>query len=1715
MTQQNINQYNFKKWYVKSVPRLFDVSIASDEKSFNEEVALSPYIIGENDGNVLPIYFDLDSYYCNQKLDLNYGTFNSGNTLISKNYYNPNNENLYLITAQTLCDIGLTGIDNGLVPEMTGMTISYTNGLTNSALAFDRYTFDRRLKLFQVTGYTNSPNVRFSANTAQTVYEVVSKNSNIFGEYHHLYGGFYQGFFQLFGYDYEAFPNRTNKGWSVEMILKARQQNQYSPEPGQVTLNDVYPDNSNIFFYFGARAENKFYYNDSSLTGITSCSCSETGNTNSRCVDVYTQTTKFNPSEVVLTASTAGTFSMSVSGTPLLDSMSNNFALRLKGDMSNPNVCVKVLKLTAQTIVETVTATTTVDGILPCETDLTKILSGYTIEEYCSTNKIFDYCAEENPDYLNKEHWFQVDCIWERNNFYDDADIEKFGGLGSITNDTYVLPDLELINTSGKTPGYCDQSVTVLGINEAWIVEKDFRLGSLKIYINGRLFFVINGFEEVIPRALHTEKEKQIGAPFNISWGGGTQGLRESLSFSAGTTDYVQVPQVMPDWLLENSSYSGLTTDILLEPTFAGTFDGAISQFRMYTKPISYPEVVHNFELNVNKFNMFNHRCPSCDDTLVNDISFTVSDNTIIFDSELLSGYTFDFSALPNGEIYRVGQSENNEFPYSYSPTNDGNGTYYFYFPDIDQTLSLYIDTITGVDLDITVDFEPGSVIANYTVVSDIVFPINFDVTFSGSINTISGITYTGTSVLNIPPGSFSASTTQVYDVDYNLFNGEFGLNLSGFNQTGDTKLIFEVIPPTPSQTRTPTPTPTATNTPTPSITPTTTSNPTPTATPTPTVTPSSTSTPLDLVRALYINDFNTIIGNNTEEITLYNFIQSQGFNTIYCYDLNGILSTSSGRTAVRAFNTNVRYYGVDIIGGIGGSSNSLISSLSNSRLSYNTGCTTNSQKYDYFNLENEFWNYPNAGTVQFNTWKVYVNQVNQTISGTTTKFDTYIGQIEDPTSANTQSQVSDFLVGNLDRILLACYLTTNQFTGSTNYGFNRIVDELTLIGDSAISASTVADVAIIYHGGSSYMNSYFQNNTFETAYNNFLSVYNSWSGTSKNGINLIGYTIYGYQQVKNLIPPTPTPTPTPTLTPTNTKTPTPSVTNTITPTSTKTPTPTTDSIQLRTYYGIWSDFSNISTCNPILSGLTISTANTLTNGVVVRYLNGELINNLTVNYTTTADTFNFTTNSIGVITALNYCEGQPTPTVCSGNQFTITNNTNTPISIGNVTSPYTNVTIPVFSMPAYTILIVSSCDTPTPITTPTPTPSVTNTITPTSTKTPTPTVTQTMTSTNTPTPTPTQTTTSLGPCGILNTSFTGFTVDSGINYTIKAVNEPVSATIQYWVGGNFDTKSNDYLAIIDNDNRILNVLDRYPVGGSVLSISQDSTTNDVYVAGEFTGFDSRPNYGSLGRYLSDGLGGWTFDSSFNIFGPIISGNSISKVEIYNDEIYVALNRIGTTSRLLKYDTSGNVLMGIDLEYSGTNRTFSDFVINPTYNQLVFVGDFLDFTDGNGDLCGGRGYACIYLDTFIIDPSFTGSTPYNPTTIIADSDGNYLMGGAFGAGWPYQYVKFDNTGTIDNTFGTYYVSGNTAQINKVLQLSSGDYLIAGDFNIYNGAGTGGWFVVNNTTGADNNRYNTSQGDTSIYVIESQNNIIFVGDISFTNGGVSRINMFSLNQPCRQ
>jgi hypothetical protein len=740
MASQNINQYGRPNWKLKLAIGLFDIHITNDETEYNQEVVFSPYLIAQTYGNKLPFYFDINNPETSQNLTLNYKNYNSSNIFVSQNYYNPKDLDLNCFSAETLCDIGLTGIDNGLVTKMTGETLTYTQGLLPDSLKFDRLSYDRRLKLFQVTGYTSSPNVRFSGFNKNILYEVVSKNSPQFGKYHELYGGFYQGFYKLFGYDYNIFPERVNKGWTVEMVLKPRLVNEYSPGPGETTLNEIYPNNKNTFFYFGTRAENKFYHHadgtpncftgytrvTSELTDLETCACCNKTITNSRCIYVYPprsangvhdphvnygcdickgkrdKTTRCGCDCNDLPCDTCGwecfehkcdnviypiptptplpvptpngdcvitptctptcttcndcndcddcksTGFTSVQSTcetdPLFDSLSNGISFRLCGDPKNPQIGIRALRFTGDC--ETTGS---------CSNTGVTFTTGYTIEDYCSP-KIYPRCEKENPNWLNEEHWFYVSIVWERYTWLDECDLLFRGGLDTITEKFY-LESLANNAQSLITVPYTKvdspkpEQVELVRLNDNWLLEKKYRKGRLKIYINGKIFHKIEDFEEVIPRALDTDKEKQAGVPFNISWGGGTQGLRENLTFSSTTLlngPYIQDPECFPTNVLNSTSLNGLNTNILIEENFAGTFEGGISQFRMYVEPLTAPEVKHNFKLLVNKFKMFDPDCPDCDATFceINDFGY------IINMSQYLLTQNFEYITTQDGDRF-------------------------------------------------------------------------------------------------------------------------------------------------------------------------------------------------------------------------------------------------------------------------------------------------------------------------------------------------------------------------------------------------------------------------------------------------------------------------------------------------------------------------------------------------------------------------------------------------------------------------------------------------------------------------------------------------------------------------------------------------------------------------------------------------------------------------------------------------------------------------------------------------------------------------------------------------------------------------------------------------------------------------------------------------------------------------------------------------------
>lgn len=149
-------------------------------------------------------------------------------------------------------DIGFTGIDNGLIhfEKDKISNIDFLRILTGST--YEIKSGDTRLFLTPITG-----------NTQNFSYPMfLEENSE---RYISFKGGFYQGFYKLFGFDYQVLPNGPDFEWNMAFVLRPRSDYEIEVD----TVNHIHPENKGIFFYMGTRAENKFlnfYKNDSGVT---------------------------------------------------------------------------------------------------------------------------------------------------------------------------------------------------------------------------------------------------------------------------------------------------------------------------------------------------------------------------------------------------------------------------------------------------------------------------------------------------------------------------------------------------------------------------------------------------------------------------------------------------------------------------------------------------------------------------------------------------------------------------------------------------------------------------------------------------------------------------------------------------------------------------------------------------------------------------------------------------------------------------------------------------------------------------------------------------------------------------------------------------------------------------------------------------------------------------------------------------------------------------------------------------------------------------------------------------------------------------------------------------------------------------------------------------------------------------------------------------------
>ena len=454
--------------------------------------------------------------------------YGSGSTT-SCNCYVPYPTNL---TGITLCDWGLTGVDNGRFNQLSGITITLTD-------------LDDKIVLYPVTGYTvNDPisvatkgvyDYPYTLIPNQTTFDGCSVGNTIC-----LNGGFYQGFFKL---DLEK-PNpiETEKtvtdncggtktvtefnnvdpealkyelgstdfdcgsgkgGWSMETWVKWDNSNcQYLTGN---TLNNNFNNNYGFFFYIGTRAENKFKNVFSGETGLFTCDGiiplpPENG----------PRLTKDGQDWFSISKRFAGcggkqTTSEIKTGTTYCDELSEN----VLGFRITPEGKIGYRKIT-------------VDGYnywcSDDESDSDFIINGSKIEENYS----------EDPIIKNGNFWYHIVVTYSQNT-----------------------------------------------------VKHGLPAGTLKFWVNGRVVHRVENFIGLKLRALNDYSSKQLGVPYNISWGGGSQGLLESQTFGG------------PDL---NDSGLDIATN------FAGTFEGELSQLRFYDKPLNLMEIRNNFYLDTNRY---------------------------------------------------------------------------------------------------------------------------------------------------------------------------------------------------------------------------------------------------------------------------------------------------------------------------------------------------------------------------------------------------------------------------------------------------------------------------------------------------------------------------------------------------------------------------------------------------------------------------------------------------------------------------------------------------------------------------------------------------------------------------------------------------------------------------------------------------------------------------------------------------------------------------------------------------------------------------------------------------------------------------------------------------------------------------------------------------------------------------------------------------------
>lgn len=178
---------------------------------------------------------------------------------------------------------------------------------------------------------------------------------------------------------------------------------------------------------------------------------------------------------------------------------------------------------------------------------------------------------------LKEENMQEYNVI---NDLYNNALAFRIKDDGSIGY-RYLVQDCESEEGYSIKEAYSKPNIIK---NDEWSlidVKISSLYGKMKLmfYVNGSLVFISDDLPMIDLRVLKESEDKQETVPFNISIGGGTQGLADV---------------VLPNYMIDPYRVYPL------EKHFAGTFIGYLKSFKMYDCNLELLNIVNNFWFEMN-----------------------------------------------------------------------------------------------------------------------------------------------------------------------------------------------------------------------------------------------------------------------------------------------------------------------------------------------------------------------------------------------------------------------------------------------------------------------------------------------------------------------------------------------------------------------------------------------------------------------------------------------------------------------------------------------------------------------------------------------------------------------------------------------------------------------------------------------------------------------------------------------------------------------------------------------------------------------------------------------------------------------------------------------------------------------------------------------------------------------------------------------------------